>query len=197
MQAENLSSFTKEAFLFFVMTFCYDFFFTDGRCPWFLHRKLVLINTNLTPDLSKSDISDFLLLPLYWKQASLFIFLSSSCHLYLRAFQSDSWALLAAFWKQGLSQLCLHTSAPHQLCRRVATWGTALTDPLLSAGVSGSSGMMLTQIITALLLPAGLWIVGACWLRVVLILFFCAGYLVNLLYWLSKGLARHIHGCLS
>lgn len=65
MQAENLSSLTKEAFLFFVMTFCYDFFFTDGRCPWFLHRKLVLINTNLTPDLSKSDISDFLLLPLY------------------------------------------------------------------------------------------------------------------------------------
>lgn len=135
------------------------FFFTDGRCPWFLHRKLILINTNLTPDLSKSDISAFLLLPLYWKQAFLFIFLSSACHLYLRPFQSDSWALLAAFWKQGPSQVCLHTTAPHQLCRRVATWGAALTNPLFFAGVSASSGIMLTQIITAFLLPTGMWTV--------------------------------------
>lgn len=74
-----------------------DFFFpcfvnyllTDGRCPWLLHGKLILTNANLTPDLSKSGMSAFLLLPLYWKQVLLFIFLSSPCHLCMRAFQSD------------------------------------------------------------------------------------------------------------
>lgn len=44
------------------------YLFVGARCPWLLLGKLILTNTNLILDLSKSDVSAFFslgLLPLY------------------------------------------------------------------------------------------------------------------------------------
>lgn len=100
------------------------------------------------------------LLPLYWKQTFLFIFLSSLDQVFLKWLMSFADNSL----QTGLLSL-MPLQVPHTSRAPGRAWAKELLLPLLQfVGVSGSGGALLTWILTAFLLPAGLraaWVLTA------------------------------------
>lgn len=91
-------------------------------------------------------------LPLYWKQASLFIFLSSLDQAFLEWFMSFA----DHFLQTGLLSCHAFMQVSHTSCVSVRAWPKELLLLLLLfKGVSDSCGMLLTWILTASLCLQG------------------------------------------
>lgn len=165
------------------------YLFVGARYPWLLLGKLILTNTNCAPDLFKSDIAAFFSLsqlPLYWKQASLFIFLSSLDQAFLKWFMSFA----DHFLQTGLLSCHAFMQVPHTSCVSVRAWPKELLLLLLLfKSVSDSCGMLLTWILTAPLVPAELlavWALNCLKVTFILLFLFC-WRLAHLPHWVPKG----------